>query len=88
MYHTQSNYQIKFEYGLEGPKNLLAFTDLFIIVDILSFSTFVTIKNCSSGQELILKGFEKDINLSVELNISDCIPLLSKQNYYKKLIKQ
>ena len=45
-----------------------------------------TLKNCSSGQELILKGFESDIDLSAQLNISSCVPVLHEQRYYEKII--
>ncbi len=34
------------------------------------------IKNCSSGKELIERGFEKDIDLACDFNSSDNIPLL------------
>ena len=34
------------------------------------------IKHCVSGQELIQRGFERDVELAAELNISDCVPTL------------
>jgi 2-phosphosulfolactate phosphatase len=39
------------------------------------------IKNCSSGKELIEKGFEKNIDLAVALDASDSIPLLTGKCY-------
>ena len=39
------------------------------------------IKNCASGIELLEKGFEEDIHLACELNVSDCVPLLSEKAY-------
>lgn len=33
------------------------------------------IKNCSSGKELFEKGFEEDVKLSCEMNVSDCVPV-------------
>jgi 2-phosphosulfolactate phosphatase len=39
------------------------------------------IKNCSSGKELIERGFEKDIFLACELNSSDNVPVLT-HNYF------
>jgi 2-phosphosulfolactate phosphatase len=39
------------------------------------------IKNCSSGKELIEKGFEKDILLACELNSSDNVPVLTDNAY-------
>ena len=34
------------------------------------------IKNCVSGKELISRGFEIDIDLALELNVSNCVPAL------------
>jgi 2-phosphosulfolactate phosphatase len=34
------------------------------------------IKQCGSGQELIERGFEQDVDLASEMNISDCVPTL------------
>lgn len=34
------------------------------------------IKHCGSGQELIQRGFERDVELAAELNISTCVPTL------------
>jgi len=34
------------------------------------------LKQCSSGKELIERGFEKDVELAAELDISGCVPTL------------
>lgn len=39
------------------------------------------IKNCSSGKELIERGFEEDVNLVCEMNVSDCVPVLIEGAY-------
>jgi 2-phosphosulfolactate phosphatase len=39
------------------------------------------IKKCSSGKELIERGFEEDINLACELNVSDCVPVFKSGAY-------
>jgi 2-phosphosulfolactate phosphatase len=39
------------------------------------------IKQCSSGQELIERGFEQDVDLASELNVSDCVPTLVSRAY-------
>lgn len=39
------------------------------------------IKNCSSGKELIERGFEEDVNLACEFNVSDCVPVLIEGAY-------
>ncbi len=39
------------------------------------------LKKCSSGKELIAKGFELDVELAAAFNVSDCVPLLT-ENFY------
>ncbi len=39
------------------------------------------IKRCGSGQELIERGFEKDVDLASEMNVSDCVPTLVNGAY-------
>jgi 2-phosphosulfolactate phosphatase len=39
------------------------------------------LKKCSSGKELIAKGFESDVELAAAFNVSDCVPLLT-ENFY------
>lgn len=47
-----------------------------------SKTTLITdIKKCSSGKELIERGFEKDILLACEINSSDNVPVLT-DNYF------
>ncbi|MGB1242324.1 MAG: 2-phosphosulfolactate phosphatase [Chitinophagales bacterium] len=42
------------------------------------------LKNCSSGKELIERGFEADVILASQLNISKCVPIL-KEGAYRKV---
>jgi 2-phosphosulfolactate phosphatase len=42
------------------------------------------IKQCTSGQELIQRGFERDVELAAELNISNCVPILIDGAYVSK----
>lgn len=44
------------------------------------------IKQCSSGKELIARGFERDVDLAIEFDVSDCVPTLLDGAYvnYKK----
>ena len=44
------------------------------------------IKKCSSGKELIERGFEDDVNLACELNVSECVPVL-KDKAYRNVIQ-
>ena len=39
------------------------------------------IKQCGSGQELIERGFEQDVDLASEMNVSDCVPMLVNGAY-------
>ncbi|MBD2409707.1 hypothetical protein FACHB389_10160 [Nostoc calcicola FACHB-389] len=39
------------------------------------------LKKCSSGKELIEKGFEPDVELAAAFNVSDCVPLLTDNAY-------
>ncbi len=39
------------------------------------------IKQCVSGQELVGRGFEQDVDLASEMNISDCVPTLVNGAY-------
>lgn len=39
------------------------------------------LKKCSSGKELIERGFESDVELSAAYNISDCVPLFIDNAY-------
>jgi 2-phosphosulfolactate phosphatase len=43
MYYDQKEYNVKFEWGLDGIYELLPVSDIIIIVDVLSFSTCVDI---------------------------------------------
>jgi 2-phosphosulfolactate phosphatase len=45
------------------------------------------IKKCSSGKELIDRGFEKDILLACELNTSDNVPVLTHNSYVGQLCR-
>jgi 2-phosphosulfolactate phosphatase len=42
-----------------------------------------TLKQCGSGRELIERGFEQDVEIASELNISDCVPTLVDGAYIK-----
>ena len=39
------------------------------------------LKQCNSGRELIELGFEQDVELAAELNVSDCVPKLTNKCY-------
>ena len=47
-WYSQSQYDIRFEWGIEGARQLSSDVDVVIVVDILSFSTCVDIA-VSSG---------------------------------------
>ncbi|WP_127056827.1 2-phosphosulfolactate phosphatase, partial [Trichormus variabilis] len=39
------------------------------------------LQKCSSGKELIAKGFESDIELASAYNVSNCVPILTENGY-------
>jgi 2-phosphosulfolactate phosphatase len=41
------------------------------------------LKQCSSGRELLERGFAQDIDIAAELNVSDCVPLLVEGVYQR-----
>lgn len=43
------------------------------------------LKKCSSGKELIAKGFEPDVELAAAFNVSNCVPLLVENAYVKQV---
>ena len=42
------------------------------------------LKRCSSGKELVAKGFTTDIELAATFNTSNCVPLLTHNAYVKQ----
>jgi 2-phosphosulfolactate phosphatase len=42
------------------------------------------LRGCSSGKELIARGFGTDIELAAAINISSCVPLLTHNAYVKQ----
>ncbi|MEM1394775.1 MAG: 2-phosphosulfolactate phosphatase [Cyanobacteria bacterium P01_H01_bin.150] len=45
-----------------------------------------TLKKCISGKELIARGFESDVELAAEINVSNCVPVFVDNAYVKKLV--
>ena len=44
---------------------------------------YAQLKNCSSGKELIAKGFESDVRIAAEFNASINVPILTDGAYRK-----
>lgn len=42
-----------------------------------------TLKKCSSGKELIARGFNSDVELAAEINVSDCVPVFTNNVYVR-----
>lgn len=42
------------------------------------------LRTCSSGKELIYRGFEQDVELAAAFNVSKCIPVLVEDAYVNK----
>ncbi|MGH9850855.1 MAG: 2-phosphosulfolactate phosphatase [Blastocatellia bacterium] len=45
-----------------------------------------TLRQCGSGRELIERGFERDVELASETDISDCAPILVNNAYVNRSI--
>lgn len=41
------------------------------------------LKKCSSGKELIARGFESDVELAAGVNVSDCVPVFTDNAYVR-----
>ncbi|MCX7592595.1 MAG: 2-phosphosulfolactate phosphatase [Fischerella sp.] len=44
------------------------------------------LKKCSSGKELIARGFESDVEIAAAFNMSNCVPLFIKNVYVKQFM--
>jgi 2-phosphosulfolactate phosphatase len=44
----------------------------------------IALRKCSSGKELIARGFATDIELAAAINISSCVPLFTHSAYIKQ----
>ncbi len=47
---------------------------------------FAILKKCSSGKELIARGFESDVELAAMINVSDCVPVFTQLYYVRQSI--
>lgn len=52
-----------------------------ILFEHLQATLYEELKKCSSGKELIARGFEKDIILAADFNISNTVPVLQNNAY-------
>ncbi len=44
----------------------------------------IALRNCSSGKELIARGFATDVELAAAINSSRCVPLFARNAYVKQ----
>lgn len=51
----------------------------------LKDNLITTLRQCSSGKELIARGFATDIELAADINSSNCVPLFTDHAYTNKL---
>jgi len=65
---------------LQGSLSPESKTGLTVFKDLQS-TLLEEIKKCSSGKELIERGFEKDLVLACDLNSSDNVPVLTNNSY-------
>jgi 2-phosphosulfolactate phosphatase len=67
--------------GTKSPEALVAQAAFMSVADDLG----AVLRSCSSGRELIERGFAEDVDLAGQLNVSDCAPLLTDGAYRRKL---
>jgi phosphosulfolactate phosphohydrolase-like enzyme len=92
MIYDQSEFDLRCEWGAQGVSQLAPISDVIVIVAEMALVTFQAfqqnllgyLEKCSSGKELIEKGFESDVELSAAFNISDCVPLFGDNAYSKR----
>ena len=72
---------ISFLLGSLSPESKSALDVFRQNVDIYS-----QLKNCSSGKELIAKGFENDVRIAAEFNLSKNVPILRDGAYCKAMV--
>ena len=72
-------------YYLQGSLSPESKTALTVFKELKS-TLFEEIKKCSSGKELIERGFEKDLLLACDLNVSNNVPVLTKNAYFRNKV--
>jgi 2-phosphosulfolactate phosphatase len=60
-------------------------------IAVAAFHTFqkdllAYLQKCSSGKELIARGFESDVELAAAFNVSNCVPLFTQNAYFKHVV--
>jgi len=73
---------ISYLQGSLSPESKTALT----VFKELKSTLFEEIKKCSSGKELIERGFEKDLLLACDLNVSNNVPVLTKNAYFRNKV--
>jgi len=58
--------------GSKSPEALVA-EQAFVSVE---HNTLATLRKCSSGKELMERGYAEDVELAAQVDVSDCAPLL------------
>ncbi|HLO87078.1 MAG TPA: 2-phosphosulfolactate phosphatase [Nostocaceae cyanobacterium] len=67
--------------GSLSPEGAIALTSFQNVqADLLSH-----LQKCSSGKELIAKGYESDIELAAAYNVSACVPIFTQNAYVKRV---
>ena len=46
------------------------------------------LKSCASGRELIDRGFEKDVEMAAQVNVSETVPVLVERAYVRTAVNQ
>jgi 2-phosphosulfolactate phosphatase len=65
--------------GSRSPETLVALAAFHAVASNLDGA----LRQCSSGKELIERGFETDVELAAQLNVSECAPVLVNDAYVR-----
>jgi 2-phosphosulfolactate phosphatase len=63
--------------GLKSPEAKLAEAVYLSVLEDLSATVF----SCSSGKELVVRGYAQDVEMAAQLNVSGCAPLMTDGAY-------
>ena len=85
MFYDQAEFDICCEWEIEGLEKLAIISDVVIIVALSAFKAVRCLSsslfNCSSGKELLARGFQTDVELAAQLNCSEAVPELQNEAY-------
>ena len=77
MFYNQAEFDIRYLTNTKSPEAEVALSAFKAVEDCLCSTLF----SCSSGKELLARGFKRDIELAARFNCSDAVPKLQNETY-------